>query len=67
MPGTVYPRLRGMLGVLVAALIAAGPCCAAPPLPAGFPAGTLRDLPSPRDGRLEEVPRVPPPATIREV
>lgn len=34
---------------------------------ATFPAGTLRDLPSPRDGRLEELPRVPPPATIRNV
>jgi hypothetical protein len=34
---------------------------------AGFPAGTLRDLPSPRDSRLEEAPRVPPPATVREV
>jgi hypothetical protein len=56
-----------MLGVLVAALIAAGYCCTARPLPAGFPAGTLRDLPSPRDGRLEELPRVPPPATIRDV
>lgn len=55
-----------MLGVLVAALIAAGSCGAAPPLAAGFPAGTLRDLPSPRDGRLEEVPQVPPPATVRE-
>jgi hypothetical protein len=34
---------------------------------AALPAGTLRDLPSPRDERLEEVPRVPPPATVREI
>jgi hypothetical protein len=34
---------------------------------AGFPAGTLRDIPSPRDSRLEELPQVPPAATLREV
>lgn len=32
---------------------------------AGFPAGTLRDLALPREDRLEEVPRVPPPAPVR--
>ncbi|WP_439580399.1 hypothetical protein [Elioraea sp.] len=56
-----------MLGALVAALIAAGLGFAVPPQPVAFPAGTLRDLPSPRDDRLEEVPRVPPPATVRDV
>jgi hypothetical protein len=56
-----------MLGALVAALIAVGPGLAGPAQPAAFPAGTLRDLPSPRDDRLEEVPRVPPPATVREI
>jgi hypothetical protein len=34
---------------------------------AALPAGTLRDLAAPRDGRLEEEPRVPPPATLRDL
>lgn len=33
---------------------------------AALPAGTLRDLPAPRELRREEEPRVPAPATLRE-
>jgi hypothetical protein len=57
-----------MLAILAALLLATAEPSARPPAePASFPAATLRRLPSPRDLRLEEVPRVPLPATIREV
>lgn len=56
-----------MLAILAALMLAAAePSARPPPQPVSFPAATLRRLPSPRDHRLEEVPRVPPPATVRD-
>lgn len=57
-----------MLAILAALMLAAAePSVRLPSEPASFPAATLRRLPSPRDHRLEEVPRVPAPAKERDV